>query len=108
MGRHASRPRRGEEEEALMAVRWTTHAHRDLVRLHAFLVDVNPRAAARAVDVIIAGVKRLAAHPRLGRRLTEFDPLEVRSLVVADYEVRYELRGRQLVVLRLWHVREDR
>lgn len=58
--------------------------------------------------MILAGVRRLAAHPRLGTRLTEFDPREVRRLVIGDYEVRYELRDDKLLILRVWHAREDR
>lgn len=94
--------------QALMALRWTSLANQDLVRLHEFLAPVNPAAAAKAVDVIVAGVRRLAVHPRLGRRLERYNPREVRTIVVNDYEVRYELREHDLIVLRLWHVREDR
>ena len=91
-----------------MGLRWTSQANRDLVRLHEFLAPVNPGAAAKAVRLILAGVERLAAHPRLGRRLTQYEPREVRSLVIGDYEVRYELKTKDLIVLRLWHAREDR
>jgi plasmid stabilization system protein ParE len=91
-----------------MALRWASSANRDLVRLHAFLEPVDPRAAVRAVKTILAGVKRLGRHPRIGARLAEFDPREVRKLLVDDYEVRYEVSGQDLVILRIWHVYEDR
>lgn len=91
-----------------MALRWTSKANLDLVRLHAFLEPVNPSAAAATVELILAGVRRIAAHPRLGARLAEFGPREVRRLVVGDYEVRYELRAADLFVLRVWHVCEER
>ncbi|HVK85149.1 MAG TPA: type II toxin-antitoxin system RelE/ParE family toxin [Kofleriaceae bacterium] len=91
-----------------MSVRWTSSAHRDLVRLHGFLEDVDRRAAVRVVKLLLAGVKRIARHPRLGVRLAEFDPREVRKVVVGDYEVRYEVRERDLFVLRIWHAHEDR
>ena len=91
-----------------MAVRWTTAAHRDLERLHAFLAPVNPPAAIRAVRLILAGVRRLAANPRLGAAMAEFAPREVRRLIVSDFEVRYELQEDTLFVLRVWHVREER
>ena len=32
----------------------------------------------------------------------------MRSLLIGDYEVRSEIQGTDLYVLRLWHVREDR
>jgi plasmid stabilization system protein ParE len=91
-----------------VAIRWTSKAHSDLVRLHEFLQPVNPRAAAKAVRQLIAGVRRIPMHPRLGIRLREFDPREVRRVLVGDYEIRYELVERDVVVLRLFHTREDR
>jgi len=91
-----------------MALRWTSKAHSDLARIHAFLAPVSPAAAARVVKKILSAVKKLTRFPRLGVRLAEFDPREVRRLIVGDYELRYEVRDADLFVLRLWHVHEDR
>lgn len=91
-----------------MALRWTSIANRDLVRLHAFLMPVDRRAAARAVKHVLSGVKHIARHPRIGLRLSEFEPREVRTIFIGDYEIRYEVRDLELVILRIWHVFEDR
>jgi plasmid stabilization system protein ParE len=91
-----------------VALRWTSKAHSDLVRLHEFLRPVNPQAAGRVVRQLVAGAKRIPAHPRLGTRLREFEPREVRRVLVGDYEIRYELTEKDVVVLRLFHTREDR
>lgn len=91
-----------------MALRWTSKAHRDLVRLNDFLAPINPRAAANVVRLLLAGVERVAAHPRIGRKRPEFGDRDVRSVVVGDYEVRYEIRPDELVILCIWHTREDR
>ncbi len=91
-----------------MALRWTTSARADLVRLHEFLEPVNPRAAALVVRQLVAGAKRIPERPRLGQRLHEFAPREVRRILIGDYEMRYELTGRDVFVLRIFHTREDR
>ena len=91
-----------------MTLRWTTSARSDLVRLYEFLEPVNPRAAALAVRHIVAGAKRIPARPRLGQRLRQFAGREVRRLLIADYEIRYELAGRDVFLLRIFHTREDR
>jgi plasmid stabilization system protein ParE len=91
-----------------VALRWTTSARTDLLRLHEFLEPVNPAAAARAVKQIIAGVRRIPARPRLGQRLREFSPREVRRILVGNYEIRYELTARDTFVLRIFHAREER
>ena len=44
----------------------------------------------------------------MGRRLRRYADREVRSLIVGDYEIRYELRPDEIIVVRIWHGREDR
>lgn len=54
-----------------MRVRWTAEARSDLIRLYEFLALVNPRAAARVVQLLRIAPTRLREHPRLGPRLGE-------------------------------------
>ena len=91
-----------------VVLQWTTSANRDLVRLHAFLNPLNPRAATQIVQQLVAAAEHLITYPQLGERLTEFAPRDVRRLIVGDYELRYELTDTTIAVLRLWHGREDR
>ena len=92
----------------MMEVKWSSKALYDLVRLHDFLAPINEQAAARAVQSLMYAPERLVDHPRIGEKLEEFERLEVRRILVGKYEVRYEIRGTTIYVLRLWHTREDR
>jgi plasmid stabilization system protein ParE len=92
----------------MLEIRWTSKALSDLVRLHEFLSQVNKPAAARIVQSLASAPDRLKEQPRIGERLDEFDPREVRRIVVGHYELRYELQESTVIVLRLWHTREDR
>lgn len=91
-----------------MELGWTRKALSDLVRLYEFLGSANPKAAAQTVQALSAAPARLLQNPRLGEKLEEFTPREVRRILVGHYEMRYEIRGSTLYVLRLWHTREDR
>ena len=91
-----------------MELKWTGKALSDLTRLYEFLVPVNQAAAAKAVQSLAKAPTRLLTNPRIGEQLFEFAPREVRRLVVGDYEIRYEIQGPIIYVLRLWHTREDR
>ena len=91
-----------------MEPKWTTKALSDLARLYEFLAPVNQRAAAHAVRSLAAASARLRMFPRIGEKLEEFEPREVRRILVGHYEIRYEIRESTLYVLRLWHTREDR
>jgi len=91
-----------------MKIRWTGKALSDLVRLYEFLASVNPGAAVRIVQILSAAPLKLAVHPRLGEKLEEFEPREVRRILVGNYEMRYELREDTIFIVRLWHAREQR
>ena len=91
-----------------MALLWTAAAERNLTRLHGFLEPVDRAAARHAVRVILQGVRQIARHPRLGSRLAEFEPREIRRLIVGDHELRYEVQPQRLIILRIWSTREDR
>ncbi|MGY6707892.1 MAG: type II toxin-antitoxin system RelE/ParE family toxin [Rhizobiaceae bacterium] len=91
-----------------MKLEWTGKALVDLVRLHDFLAPVNRRAAAGTVQSLVAAPTILLQHPRLGERLQEYDPREVRRMLVGNYEMRYELSAEVMYILRSWHTREKR
>lgn len=91
-----------------MTIKWTSKALSDLVRLYEFLVCVNKPAAARIIQSLSSAPLRLKEHPRLGEKLEEYEPREVRRILVGNYEMRYEISMSVLYILRIWHTRENR
>ncbi len=91
-----------------MELKWTSKALSDLARLYDFLALVNKAAAVRTVQTLTATPTTLLNNPRIGKRLEEFNPREVRRIIVGQYEMRYELQESTIYMLRLWHTREDR
>lgn len=89
-------------------IEWTTQAYLDLKRFYDFLLPLNPLAASQVVNMLSTIPEKLATNPRLGERLTEFHPSEVRRLLIGRYELRYEILNNVIYVLRFWHTREDR
>jgi plasmid stabilization system protein ParE len=91
-----------------MELRWTSEALSDLVRLYEFLASVNQPAAARAVQSLTKAPTALLINPRIGEQLFEFEPREIRRILIGNHEMRYEIQESTLYVLRLWHTRENR
>jgi plasmid stabilization system protein ParE len=91
-----------------MNVKWTSEGLSDLARLHDFLAPKNKLAAARVAQSLAAAASRLSANPHIGRKLEQFEPREVRRIFSGDYEIRYEIAGLMIFVLRIWHTKEDR
>ena len=57
---------------------------------------------------LTAAPAKLLEHPRIGEQLDEFEPRDVRRILVGHYEMRYEIQESTIYVLRLWHTREER
>jgi plasmid stabilization system protein ParE len=93
-----------------MELIWLPEARADIQRLYDFLAGVNPTAAAAAMRAIQRGATRLLEHPRMGRRME--GETERRELILpfaaGAYVLRYRIEGVTIVVIRVWHGREDR
>ena len=76
----------------------------------AFLHGRHPALAHRVGQEIIAKAELLSEHPRLGRPIGGRD--EYRQIVLqvlnAAYVFQYRLDGQRLVMLRVFHGREER
>ena len=91
-----------------MTIVWAPAAWADLDRLHAFLAERDLDAADAVFDRLANSPAALLDFPRLGSRLSEFEPREVREYRVGRYRLRYELVALEIIVLRVFHTREDR
>lgn len=92
-------------------LQWLPEAVADVDRLHAFLREKSPSAAARAARVILGGANRLQELPELGRPLA--DETGRRDLFLpfgaGAYVLRYRLENpSSVVIVRVWHSREER
>ena len=91
-----------------MELKWTSKALSDIARLYEFLASVSQPAAAQTVQQLTAAPITLLTNPRIGERLEEFEPRDVRRIQIGHYEMRYEIVDATIYLLRLWHTREDR
>lgn len=80
----------------------------DLARVHAFLEPRSTALASRTIHMLSRAPAQLQTYPRMGERLEGFESDEVRRLLVGDYELRYQVDGEVIHVLRIWRQFEDR
>lgn len=67
-----------------MELKWTSKALSDLSRLFDFLVLASKPAAARTVQSLTQAPVILLTHPRMGEQLFQFEPREVRRILLAS------------------------
>ena len=90
-------------------VRLTRAAGYDLVRLAEFLEEKSSMVAGRFRATLRTAVESLSEMPDRAPRVADTD---FRDLVVpfgsAGYAVRYKIEGSTVVIVRIFHTREDR
>lgn len=92
-----------------MRLFYSAEAVADLSRLRSFIAEKNPMAAARIARNLKTQIEKLRDFPKLGRPvLLSPDPENMRDLITGAYIIRYQLLPDRLLILRVWHHREDR
>ena len=91
-----------------MRIWWSAEARDDVDRLADFIAIHDPNLADEIEHDLSQAPKKLLEFPRRGARLSDFDPREVREFSVANYRLRYEIAEAGIIVLRIFHVRENR
>ena len=93
-----------------MRVGWLPEALADLERVHEFLHQRDPAAAARALQAIELAASRLAELPEIGRPMG--DGTGRKQLFIpfgaGAYVLRYRSHYGDIVIIRVWHSRERR
>ncbi len=91
-----------------MKIDYSKEAITDLARLREFIAVHDPAAAGRYAQSLLEGISRLHDQPGLGHPVIYApEPESIRDLIVGAYIVRYALLSEQIVILRVWHHRED-
>jgi len=92
-----------------MRVRWLPEAWQDTQRLYELLLNQDPGAAARAMDILQDGADRLAEMPEIGRPMNDDTGRREFYLPVGSsaYVLRYMIDS-EVVIIRVWHGREHR
>jgi plasmid stabilization system protein ParE len=89
---------------------WTESAQVDLERHYDFLVANAPAAAVRAIQAIVAAGESLAQNPQRGAVVEQASGL--RKLPIrfgkAGFVLHYVILEQEVVVLRIYHGREQR
>ena len=88
---------------------WSSIARFDLIRLREFIRPHNPRAARRSSEKIRKAAKLILDNPAIGTPVGDREDHEFYiSFGQGGYILRYQIIGQKIVILKIWHTREDR
>jgi len=83
-------------------VRFTPSARAQFLAKLEYTAAENPRAAVALLDRVKTNLRRLAAHPRSGRKIPEFPRLEHREVIVSPYRFFYRVDRSTVWIVAVW------
>lgn len=86
-----------------MRVFWTDAALRQLEAIRDYFAQTSPEYAQRLVSRLVDRSERIAAFPRAGRMVPEYEIDEVRQVVEGSHRIIYLIKEDQIEVLALIH-----
>ncbi|MEL0635263.1 type II toxin-antitoxin system RelE/ParE family toxin [Marinomonas sp. TI.3.20] len=91
-----------------MKLVYTEEAITDLKRLREFIAAHNPNAANKVAKELIEKIALLPDFPKIGTPVQQApSPETIRDMIFNNYIVRYSTHPNTIIILRLWHGRED-
>ena len=76
----------------------------DLQYIYDYVAKDSPKFADRLMDKIIERVDVLEHHPKIGRKVPEFDNEQIRELIEGNYRIIYRIESDdQLGIARVHH-----
>lgn len=96
-------------ETGKLSLVWSATAREDLIRLRDFIHSHNPRAAKRSSEKILKAARLILDNPAIGIQLEGRQDYElITPFGQNNYILRYQILGQKIVILKIWHSREDR
>jgi toxin ParE1/3/4 len=86
-----------------MRVHWTDNAVEHLVNICEYIASNSPTYAQNMVDKITRRSVQIAAQLLSGRKVAEYDAMDVRELIEPPYRIIYRIKQDQIDVLAVMH-----
>ena len=92
-----------------MKIEFSIDARKDLERLKEFIANKNRQTAIRIINELIDGINKLIKFQDLGKQVKQAPvPDALRDLYILDYHIRYLKLSHSIIIVRIWHQKEDR
>jgi toxin ParE1/3/4 len=82
---------------------WTDAALNQLEAIRDYLAQTSPQYAQRTVERLVNRSEKIAAFPRAGRMVPEYEIDEVRQVIEGSYRIIYLIKEDQIEVLAIIH-----
>ena len=86
-----------------MSVHWTHTAIEHLLAIYEHIAQDTPLYAQRMIDRLTRRSEQIAAFPRSGRMVPEYEAPDLREVIERPYRIIYRIKTDQIDILAVVH-----
>ena len=87
----------------MVKLNWLSKADNDLVQIYNYIYEDSVYYAIKTVNEIVRRTDDLNFSPYMGRKVPEYDMVEIRELIYKSYRIIYEVQRDKILIRRIWH-----
>ena len=87
----------------MVRLNWHSFAKSDLIQIYNYIYQDSVYYAVKTVNEIAMSTDNWMNFKYMGRKVPEYDLVEIRELIYKSYRIIYEVQFNKIVIHRIWH-----
>ena len=87
----------------MVKLNWREDANDNLIQIYNYIYEDSVYYAIKTVNEIVRRTDDLNFSPYMGRKVPEYDMVEIRELIYKSYRIIYEVQRDTILIRRIWH-----
>ena len=87
----------------MVKLNWHRFARADLIQIYNYIYIDSVYYAVKTSSEIVKSTDNLKTFPYMGRKVPEYNLIQLRELIYKSYRIIYEVKSNRIIVHRIWH-----
>ena len=87
----------------MVKIEWSKTSNYDILQIYSYIYQDSVYYAVKTINEIAKSTDNLEIFPYMGRKVVEYDLIQLRELIYKSYRIMYEVQFNKIVILRIWH-----
>ena len=87
----------------MVKLNWHRFAKADLIQIYNYIYIDSVYYAVKTSSEIVKSTDNLKTFPYMGRKVPEYNLIQLRELIYKSYRIIYEVKSNTIIIHRIWH-----
>ena len=87
----------------MVRLNWLSSSKFNLIQIYNYIYEDSAYYAVKTVNGILKLADNLKFSPYMGRKVPEYDLVQISELIYKSYRIIYEVQDNRVFIRRIWH-----